>query len=125
LKFLVDNALSPNVSEHLQEASYDSVHVRDVDLQGVDDVSIFEYAADQDRVIVSADTDFSFLLSQRETTSPSLILFRGNTTRNPRKQAELLKENLGAIEDELRSGCVASIYPSRIRIRELPIFGKE
>src|SRR6476619_5918732 len=62
LKFLVDNALSPTIAEHLRNGGHDAVHVRDFGLQAASDEEIFEKAKRQDRIIVSADTDFGTIL---------------------------------------------------------------
>jgi predicted nuclease of predicted toxin-antitoxin system len=83
LRFLIDNALSPDLAEALQESGFDAVHVRDVDMEEARDVSIFAFAASEQRVVVSADTDFGTLLALREEPSPSVILFRGSGTRRP------------------------------------------
>jgi predicted nuclease of predicted toxin-antitoxin system len=121
MRFLIDNALSPLVADGLRLAGYDTVHVRDHEMQSASDVDILLRARDENRIIVSADTDFGSLLTLRTESKPSFILFRGSATRRPERQIQVLLENLPALTEMLEKGCIAVLNQSRIRIRNLPI----
>ena len=83
MKFLIDNALSPDVAAHLSSAGHDAVHVRDRGLAEAEDEVILELAVGEARVIVTADTDFGALLMLRQQPQPSVILFRHSAPRRP------------------------------------------
>jgi predicted nuclease of predicted toxin-antitoxin system len=75
MRLLIDNALSPIVAEGLRRSGHDAIHVRDLGLAAADDVTIFEHADHEERVIVSADTDFGTILAMRNTARPPSFFF--------------------------------------------------
>ena len=90
-------------------------------MQAADDQPIFERAANEDRVVLSADTDFGALLAARGSAKPSVALFRGRMSRRPEFLANLLLSQLAALERFLIKGAIVVIEPTRIRVRDLPI----
>ena len=121
MRFLVDNALSPVVAGELQRAGHEAVHVRDLGMQASTDVEIFEFARSDDRVLVSADTDFGTLLALRKPAKPSVIIFRRTSGRRPEAQARLLLDCLPDIRESLDLGSVVVIEETRLRTKHLPI----
>lgn len=90
-------------------------------MQAAPDQEIFVRAANEDRVIVSADTDFGTLLALRKETKPSVILLRTGSQRRPAEQVTLLLANLLSIEQALLAGSMVTFKGALVRIRSLPL----
>jgi predicted nuclease of predicted toxin-antitoxin system len=121
MRFLVDQCLSPDFAVVLAETGHDVVHVRDLGMQRAGDPEVLDLARRDDRVLVSADTDFGTLMAQGGATRPSVVIFRRATGRRPVAQAGLLIANLPAMAEALDEGSVVVLEEARLRLRRLPI----
>ena len=120
MNILIDESLSARVARLLAVAGHDALHVGDVGLLGALDEAVMDLAQDEDRVLVSADTDFGELLAIGAYTKPSVVLVR----RSPHAvedQVQLLLRCLDAAGEDLASGAIVVLTPTRLRVRSLPI----
>jgi predicted nuclease of predicted toxin-antitoxin system len=74
MRLLIDENLSIRVARRLANAGHDVAHVTEVGLANTDDPVILDWAADQRRVVVTADADFGSLLALGAATRPSVVL---------------------------------------------------
>jgi predicted nuclease of predicted toxin-antitoxin system len=118
MRFLVDECLATRLAAVLRDAGHDAVHVADLDLLGAADTAVMAAATQDERVLLSADTDFGELLAAGKLDAPSVVLFRGAATSE--RRAALLLANLEQFEDAVLAGAIV-VLSSRIRIRYLPV----
>jgi len=121
VRFLIDNALPARISALLAAAGHDAVHVRDYEMQTASDEAILARALREDRIVVSADSDFAAILAAQQFSRPSFILFRNADLLAPEEYARTLLSTLAALAPDLECGCVAVFRAGRLRVRRLPI----
>lgn len=102
-------------------AGYAVRHVDEFGLLGATDEQIFNRAANEGDVLITADADFSMLLAARGTARPSVVLLRHVAELPWRDHQTLMLDNLPAVLDDLQDGAVVSLSPTRLAIRRLPI----
>lgn len=120
MRFLVDESLSARVASLLRTSGHDAVHVGDRDLLGARDDAVMAAAAQERRVVLSADTDFGELLALGRHPGPSVVIFR-RAPRRPESQVSILLASLPDTEQELTRGAILVLTPGHARLRLLPV----
>ena len=81
MKLLIDNQLPQALAAHLRHRGHDCVHVADAGLDEADDLTVWNHALAEGRVVVSKDEDF-ILLVTRPGDAGHLIWVRLGNCRN-------------------------------------------
>lgn len=121
MRLLLDANLSPRVTDLLRAEGLDVVHVRERGMQRAPDPDVLALAAQEDRVLVSEDTDFGALLAGSGARLPSFVLLRSGDPLTPKDHARLLTDRLARVEGDLAAGAIVVIEPTRLRVRALPL----
>lgn len=120
MKLLLDNNLSPRLRPLLEVARHDVTHVRDLGLAAAPDHQVLTLAREEQRVLVSADTDFGTILARTGDSAPSVVPLRQTQGRRAAQIAGVLTANLPHLKSELAAGAVVVIRDDNLRIRRLP-----
>lgn len=121
MRFLLDNNLSPRLGARLTEAGHDVFYVRDVGLAQAPDEVVMSPAEAEDRMLISADTDFGTLLARSNRGRPSFMLIRRAAGRRVDQQASLILGSLADVEVDLEAGAIVVLGERSLRIRRLPL----
>ena len=96
MKLLFDENLSPALPRHVADLFPNSVHVRDVGMKATDDPIVWDYAKDNNFMIVSKDADMHDL-SLVFGNPPKVVWLRlGNCST--RQVEELLRRDFDVIK---------------------------
>jgi predicted nuclease of predicted toxin-antitoxin system len=80
-----------------------------IGLQASTDSVVLELARVENRVLISADTDFGSLLARSHSLGPSVVLIRRLIGRRAADQSEIIQANLPSVADDLAAGAVVVI----------------
>ena len=120
MKFVIDQPVSPRVAEWLCDAGHDAFHLRERGLSRLPDDQIVALAVAENRIIVTADLDFTRIITLSGKAGPGLILFRAGNISDDRMLA-LVQTVLADVDEQrlLRSVTVVDLHS--IRVAPLPI----
>jgi predicted nuclease of predicted toxin-antitoxin system len=81
---------------------------------------VLSRARGDNRVLISADTDFGTLLAREGADRPSILLIRRLSGRRAAEQATIILANLDAVAEDLDSGAVVVLTDEWVRVRACP-----
>lgn len=81
MKFLVDAQLPPALARVLESNGHTALHVMDINMHADDDSKLWDYALEEEMVIVTKDEDFAHRISQGGRSPVIVWLRMGNTSR--------------------------------------------
>ncbi len=123
MRFLTDMGVSWRVVAWLRDNGHDATHLRDQQLHRLPNGDIFAKAADERRIILTWDLDFTEIVALSGARIVSAVVLRLMNTRSEnviRRLARVLAESA----QDLEEGAIVSVEDSRHRVRLLPI-GRE
>ncbi|MBK5968364.1 MULTISPECIES: DUF5615 family PIN-like protein [Thiorhodovibrio] len=120
IRFLLDQGLPRSTVQHLAACGFNVCHVADIGYSRASDAEISNLAQEQDRVIVTLDSDFHRLLAMSGDNGPSVIRLRREGLRGS-DVAKLVQRVAGQFADRIQSGVMVTITKRSIRLRGLPL----
>ncbi|MFD2082982.1 Predicted nuclease, contains PIN domain, potential toxin-antitoxin system component [Actinopolymorpha cephalotaxi] len=121
MRFLADKNISVRLCDHLRAAGHDAVHVDHVGLYDAGDADLLEHARFDQRVVVSAFTDFGLLLAAQRSYGPSVLLTREISVAPAAVLADYFLAHLDLVAHDLRQGAIVAFGAHGIRVRRLPL----
>lgn len=120
MKLLPDQGMPFRSALLLRNLEIDAVHTREMGLATADDSKILDFARNEDRIVVTLDSDFHTILALSYAHHPSVIRIRIEGLKT-RQMTELLLEVLRNWEQELSTGYALSVQENGVRAHKLPL----
>jgi predicted nuclease of predicted toxin-antitoxin system len=124
MRLLIDMNLSPRWVELLIKAGFDAVHWSAIGPGNAPDVQIINFAREQGYVVLTHDLDFGAILAATQGRKPSVVQIRSEDV-GVEAIGQRVIDALREIATELERGALATIDPSRTRVRILPLIPEE
>jgi len=116
VKFKLDENLGHSCEAILRATGYDVATVVSQNLQGTDDVSLFNICATEDRVLVTLDRGFGRLLRFPTTASAGVVILESGPRATLDAINSRMREFVTAMKTNSPVGSLWIVEPSRVRI---------
>lgn len=116
MKFLVDENVGFSIVNYLRDQGFDVKTVSEF-FPSREDIYLFQKAYQEERIIVTNDKDFGYLIFKTQLPPPSIILFRLKD-ESPQENINALKQVLNLPLEKIHNHLIV-ISEKKIRIRAL------
>ncbi len=116
MRFLADENVSRHVLDGLRAGGHDVVLVYEL-MPGGSDEAVIKIAQEQDRIIITEDTDFGELVIRRQLAVAGVVLLELDRL-SVEAEARRVSASVALLADKLVGNLVV-IEPGRIRMRPL------
>lgn len=121
MRLLIDMNLTPRWVAALGARGYEAVHWSTIGEARAPDREIFDYARQNDFVLLTSDLDFPQILAHTRASKPSVVLLRSEPL-TPELRVEPLIGALAECRKELDAGAILTIdWSERPRAHLLPL----
>lgn len=120
MRIIADLHIAPRTVDHLRAAGHDVIRVCDALPITAPDTAIVEFAAENDRVILTQDLDFSAIIALSGKSVPSLISLRLSSSKIERVN-QILEKIIPNLSGEMGRGIIVSVTDRGVRTRFLPV----
>ena len=121
ISILLDQGLPRSAASLLRDEGWDVLHTGDIGLSRSTDRQILEFAQNEQRVIITLDSDFHTILALTNASTPSVIRIRLEGLKGP-DLALLIKKIWPRVEPQVKKGAMVTVTESGIRILNIPVF---
>ncbi len=117
IKFLLDADMPRSSAEVVRSVGFEIEDVRDIGLRLAKDKEIIDYARENDRIIITRDTDFGEVL--RYPDHPGAIILRLPYTFKIKKINERLRTFLSSVSEKEIKNAIIVVEVGRYRRRPI------
>ncbi len=117
MKFLLDQNISPKVTEALRHSGHDAIDTRDVKMQTASDDKLWEFAQQETRFFITFDLDFANIKKYPPGPETGTIVFRTRSTSS-KTVLGLLNTLFKTYTEAQLAGKLIIITETQFRIRK-------
>ena len=116
MKIKLDENIGHRGVELLRQAGHDVMTVRDQNLLGASDETLFNVCAGEGRVLITLDHDFGQVLRFPPERASGLVILEPGPRMNPGSLLDRLRDFLSLASTRSPAGALWIVEPGRVRV---------